>query len=262
MSGIALPRRGGATRGQGQILGSLGTILALLVLWGAAADFRLVSADTLPGPGAVFGALRDLTAEGEVLPNVASTLLRILLSFALGFVLGLPLGTAIWRFPALGGALRPYLSAAYSVPLVVFYPFLLVTLGLNDWPVVVLTTVITIIPIALNTEIGLRATPRVLLNVGRGLECSPGRIFRHILLPAAWPSILAGVKLSMVYAVVGVVSMEFVAAQSGLGNRIQNYYELFDSASMYAFILLTLLLSGLCIGLVMALEAVTMRGRR
>jgi NitT/TauT family transport system permease protein len=261
-AGTALPRRGAAARPPGHLLGTVGTILALVVLWYVAARLRWISVEILPGPGEVLGALRDLANDGEVYGNIASTLARILLSFALGFVLGLPLGVVLWRSAAIGAALRPYLSAAYSVPLVVFYPFLLVVLGLNDWPVVVLTTVITAIPIALNTEIGLRETRKVLMNVGRALECAPVRVFRHILLPSAWPSVLAGLKLSMVYAVVGVVSMEFVAAQSGVGNRIQHYYELFDSASMYAFILLTLLVSGACVALVLVLEAVTMRGRR
>lgn len=66
----------------------------------------------------------------------------------------------------------------------------------------------------------------------------------------------------MVYAVVGVVAMEFIAAQDGLGTRIQYYYETFNVSSMYAFIVLTILLSGACVGLVLAVEALTMRGRR
>ena len=240
----------------------LATIVALVGLWALATGSGAVSDQVLPGLPDLAEAAGDLLADHQIWGNLGSSVLRILLSFACGVALGLPLGGLLWRAPALDGALRPYLAAIYSVPLVVFYPFCLVLLGLNDWPVVVLTTVMTTVPIALNTRIGLDAAPRVLVNVARALERTPAQIFRQVRLPAAWPSILGGLKLSMVYAVVGVVSMEFVAAQGGLGNRIQHYYETFDVAAMYVFILLTLLVSGACILAVLAFEGMTMHGRR
>jgi NitT/TauT family transport system permease protein len=242
--------------------GYLATIIAVVALWAVVTGSGWISAQTLPSPQDVVEAIGSLSAAGEVANNFGSTFFRVLLSFATGVILGIPLGTLMWRFPFVAAALRPYLAASYSVPLVVFYPFFLVVFGLNDWPVVVLTAVMTTIPISLNTQIGLRSAPPVLVNVGKSLERTPYDIFRYILLPAAWPDILAGIKLAMVYAVVGVVSLEFIAAEGGLGNRIQYYYDTFDVASMYALIILTLLLSGICIGLVMALEAVTMRGRQ
>lgn len=242
--------------------GYVATVAAVVAVWALVTDAGWVSAQTLPSLPDVVDAIRTLASTGEVWSNLASTLFRILLSFVTGLILGIPLGGALWRFPRVGGAIRPYLSASYSVPMVVFYPFFLVVLGLNDWPVVALTTVMTTIPICLNTYLGLQSVPQVLVNVGKSLERTPAQIFRQVLLPAAWPDILAGIKLSMVYGVVGVVSLEFVAAQAGLGNRIQYYYEIFDVSSMYAFIILTLLLSGVCVGLVLTVETLTMRGRR
>lgn len=241
--------------------GYVATIVVVVAVWTLVTFAGWVSAQTLPGPLEVADAMQTLASAGELWSNLASTLFRILLSFAIGLILGIPLGAALWRFPRAGGALRPYLAASYSVPLVVFYPFFLVVLGLNDWPVVLLTAVMTTIPIALNTSLGLQSAPKVLVNVGKSMERTPAQIFRQILLPAAWPYMLAGIKLSIVYGVVGVVSLEFVAAQAGLGNRIQYYYEIFDPPSMYAFIILTLLLSGVGVGLVLLAEALTMRGR-
>ncbi len=244
-----------------KIGGYLATLLALAGLWALATSGRLVSDQVLPSFPEMAAALADLLADGQIAGNVGSTVLRIVLSFIIGVLLGLPLGALLWRVPPVSTALQPYLAAIYSVPLVVFYPFFLVLLGINDWPVVLLTAVMTTIPIVLSTQIGLDHAPAVLINVGRSLERTPAQIFRQIRLPAAWPSILGGIKLSMVYAVVGVVSMEFVAAQRGLGSRIRYYYEIFDVGSMYVFILLTLLVSGCCIGAVLAVEGVTMNGR-
>lgn len=239
----------------------MAAVAVMIAFWALATGAGWVSPQTLPSVPDVADAIGSLTAQGQVSLNLAVTLFRILLSFVLGLILGIPLGAVMWRVPYVSRALRPYLSAAYSVPLVIFYPFLLVVLGLNDWPVVVLTAVMTTIPICLNTHVGLGSARPVLVNVGRSLERTPWQIFRQIVLPEAWPEILAGIKLSMVYAVVGVVAMEFVAAQEGLGNRIQYYYETFNVPSMYAFIVLTILLSGACVGLVLAVEALTMHGR-
>jgi ABC-type nitrate/sulfonate/bicarbonate transport system permease component len=261
-SAVAGPGRVHRTMQWRRAGGYVATVVAVVALWALATAAGWVSAQTLPPPQDVVDALASLTAAGEVAGNFANTFFRVLLSFAIGLILGVPLGASMWRLPNIAGAIRPYLAASYSVPLVVFYPFFIVVLGLNDWPVVALTSVMTTIPISLNTQIGLNSAPPVLVNVGKSLERTPSDIFRYILLPAAWPDILSGIKLSMVYAVVGVVSLEFVAAEGGLGNRIQYYYDTFDVASMYALIILALVLAGVCVGLVLALEAVTMRGRR
>lgn len=259
---LPLRLRGRPLSGRAARIGAyLATLAVVVGIWFLITDGGMVSAQTLASPQQVWSAIGTLNAQGQVWSSVGATSLRILLSFVGGLVLGIPLGSVLWRFPSVGRAVKPYLSASYSIPLVVFYPMLLVLIGINDWPVVILTVVMTTIPIALNTSLGLTNTPRVLVNVGRMLERSPGEIFRQVRLPAAWPDIIAGMKLSIVYAVVGVVAMEFVAANTGLGNRIQYYYEAFNVSAMYAFILLTLLLAGVCVWLVLFVEAVTMRGR-
>lgn len=242
--------------------GYVATIVAVVGLWMLVSNLGFVSSQTLPKVSHVTRALQTLIAAGAVWSNALRTLFRILLSFLAGLVAGIPLGGLLWRFPGAGKAVRPYLAASYAVPTVVFYPFFLVVFGLNDWPVVMLTAVITTIPICLNTYIGLQSVPSVLINVARGLERNAIQIFRQVLLPAAWPDILAGMRLAMVYAVAGVVSLEFVAAQSGVGNRIQYYYETFDVDSMYAFIILTLVLAGICVGLMVLIDVLTTRGRR
>lgn len=241
--------------------GYLATVVALIAIWFLVTRPGWVSNQILPAPGDVLGAVGPLASSGELQSSLGTTLFRILMSFFLGVVLGVPLGGFAWRFPSAGQAMRPYLAASYSVPLVVFYPFFLVVFGINDWPVIALTAVMTTVPVCLNTYIGLQAAPKVLVNVGRSLERTPSQIFRQILLPSAWPHTLAGIKLSMVYAVVGVVALEFIAAQAGLGNRIQYYYETFDPDSMYVFIVLTLLLAGFCVALIVGVEAITMHGR-
>ena len=171
----------------GRAAGHVATVTVIVAVWLLVTEAGLVSPQTLPSLPDVTAAFTTLAGEGQIWPIWRAPLFRILLSFALGIVLGLPLGTALWRFPLASSALRPYLAATYSIPLVVFYPFLLVVLGLNDWPVVVLTAVMTTIPICLNTQVGLDTVRPVLVNVGRSLERTPWQIFWQILLPAAWP---------------------------------------------------------------------------
>lgn len=242
--------------------GYAATIIAVVAIWALVTQAGWISDQTLPRVTNVIDALDNLSAHGALWPNVERTAVRILLSFTAGFLLGIPFGGLLWIFPTMGKITRPYLVASYAVPTVVFYPFFLVVFGINDWPVVVLTAIITMIPICLNTYIGLQSVPRVLVNVARGFERTSLQAFKQVLLPAAWPHILAGMRLSMVYAVASVVSLEFVAAQSGIGNRVQYYYETFDVDSMYGYIVITFVLAGVAVGLVFLLDFVTMRGRR
>lgn len=236
------------------------TIMVLVAIWWLVTATGIAGPQVLAGPGPVLSAARSLAAQGQLWPNVGDTALRILASVLMGCVAGVLLGSLLWRIPVAWSALRQYLAASYAVPLVVFYPTLLVLLGINDWPIVLLTTVMTTIPVALNTTLGLHGVAPVLVHMSRTTGRGPARTFWQVRLPAAWPAILGGIKLSVVYGVVGVVAMEFLAGNSGLGNAIQANYEQFNVPAMDVSVVAAVVLSAVFIGAALLLEVTTSRG--
>jgi NitT/TauT family transport system permease protein len=176
-------------------------------------------------------------------------------------VFGLLAGLVFWKLPTVGRVFEPYLVSFYAVPMVLFYPVMIVIVGINASSVVILATIMATIPVALNTAVGLNGIRPVYLKLARSLQCNPRQTLFQIALPAAAPFIVAGLRLGVVYALIGAVAMEFVTAQAGLGYRIRYLYEIFDNNAMFAYILVVLALSVLLTALLALVERLIVKGR-
>lgn len=233
---------------------------ALLWTVGSAASWW--SAATLPAPSDVASVFPRLLGSDQFWQDAARTCGEIALSAVAGASLGLLMGVGFWKAPLIGRVFEPYLVSFYAVPMVLFYPIMIVVLGINQWPVVVLATVMALIPMALNTWVGLQGLPSVYLKLARSLRCTPAQTLFQVALPGAAPYLLAGGRLAAVYALIGTIAMEFTTASAGLGFRIRYLYEAFDNVTMFAYILVVLALSLVLTALLALVEyRVTQRRR-
>jgi NitT/TauT family transport system permease protein len=218
-------------------------VVALIAVWQVGGQAGWWRSSVLPTPSKIVGAAGTELSSGDFWTDLRSTLTALLASVVAGLLLGVLAGFLFWRKQTVGKLFEPYLVSFYTVPLVVFYPMLLVILGLNEWPIIVLGSVMAAIPMALNTWVGLSGIRPVYLNLARSLCLSRWQMVRQVAMPAAAPMIIAGATLASIYALIGVVAMEFMVAQSGLGYRIRYRYESFDNEGMYFYIAAILVLS-------------------
>ncbi|MPZ27916.1 MAG: ABC transporter permease subunit [Micromonosporaceae bacterium] len=247
-----------------QLLGIAGTVgmLGLLVLaWQAGSALHWWGPGLLPTPAEVAGAVRELLRTPDFWSSLTDTLLAVVVSFTTGSVLGIATGTLLWRFPLLGRVLEPYVVSFYAVPLIVLYPVMLVVIGINVWSLVVLNTVVVAIPVLLNTWVGLQAVPPVYHRLARSLRCGAVRRFRQVLLPAALPQILAGLRIGASLAVVGITSMEFLLAPAGLGFQVRYLYEYFEHAQMWAYVVVIFVVAGGFMAAASAAESAVQKAR-
>ena len=215
----------------------------------------------LPAPSVIFGALGSLLVEPQFWLDAQRTGIEVAVSIVFGCVLGFAAGLLFWKVPLIGRVFEPYLVSFYAVPLVLFYPVMIVLVGINAWSVIILATIMAAIPMALNTAVGLNQMPPVYMKLARSLRASPRQTLFAIAIPAAGPFIVAGLRLAVVYALIGTIAMEFTTAQAGLGYRIRYLYEIFNNTEMFAYIVVVLLLSCLLTVLLAAVERVLLRGR-
>ncbi|MFB9836028.1 ABC transporter permease [Actinoallomurus acaciae] len=238
-----------------------GLVVLAVVVWIAGSAASLWSEATLPEPGSVWTAFTAAVRTGRFWADCGSTVLEVGVAFAGGAVLGLVVGVVFWKAPIAGKIFEPYLVSFYAVPMVLFYPVMIVIVGINQWPVVILSTAMAFIPMALNTWVGLRGIRPVHLKLARSLGCGRRQTLLHIALPAAAPFLLAGLRLAGVYALIGAIAMEFTTASSGLGHRIRYLYESFDNATMVAYILVVFVISLALTSSLAVLERVLLKGR-
>lgn len=197
----------------------------------------------MPQPTEAISALIDMVPTAEFATDLTRTLVTVGAAFGIGFVLGVALGVISWRIPLLGEVAEPYLATLYAVPTIVFYPILLAIMGLGPGPIIVLATTAALIPVALNTMVALRSINPVLPKMGISVRCSRWQVYRKVLIPAAVPLAIPGVRLGFIYAFVATIAMEFIIADQGLGYRIGFEYRLFSMPKMYGLIIFVALIS-------------------
>ena len=199
-----------------------------------------ISPRTLIAPSAMALALVELLRAGKLTADIVKTFSNIALAGVLAVVAGFALGLALHAAVRVRRALEPLLASYYAVPFFVLYPLLVVVFGLNDLPIVAIGFLFGVVAMVIATLAGLDRIPPVLLKVGHVHRLGALRMALFVKLPAATPQLFTGLKLSVAYAVIGVIAAEFILSGGGLGYAIAYAYNNFDNRTMYALMLLVL----------------------
>lgn len=211
----ALLERAGAATGR-RLLGVVLPVL-LAVAWVVAARLELVSAQLLVPPEVLLETLRSMLETGELRDHMTSSLVRVALGFLLGASAGFLAGLALGLSARARRYLKPAFDGARQVPLVGWLPLLLLWLGIDEAFKIVFISVGAFVPMAVKTLEGVEAVPAAYREVGRVLACGRLKMLRKVILPAALPAILTGLRLSLSEAWMLVIAAELVASTEGIG---------------------------------------------
>ncbi|HXF33699.1 MAG TPA: ABC transporter permease subunit [Candidatus Acidoferrales bacterium] len=221
--------------------------IALLIALGAFIELAVRAGWLLPNiiapPSLVIPAFGDLRANGDIVEPFFNTFFHVVIATAAAATLGLPFGYFLARQPLFDKAYRGWLAAAFASPLVLLYPLFLVFFGRTYFTVVLMSTMVAFVPIAINARDAFTNVPPVLLNVGKSFKVDKWQRFRMIELPAAVPTLFVGLRLGVIYALVNTIGVEFLIDFGGLGRVVSDLYAFFNIPQMYAEILLILVVS-------------------
>jgi len=192
--------------------------LALLLAWFWATDgAHLLPAHQLPSPRGVLRAATDLLRDGELFRHVAASVQRVFLGFFLGASVAVLLATWVGLSRTAERLLDPTLQAIRTVPSLAWVPFLLLWMGIDELPKVTLVAIGTFFPVYVNLVAGIRQTDRKLVELGQVLGLGSLGLVRNIVLPAALPSLLTGLRIGLGQAWLFLVAAELIASTKGLG---------------------------------------------
>jgi NitT/TauT family transport system permease protein len=227
-------------------------ILTLLAVWQAAATAGVASPALLPSPPAVFRRLAESFVDPSYLGHVVVTLYRLFAGFSIAFVLGVSLGLAGASSPAFGAALRPLVRVLAPVPKIAIYPALILSLGFDDAPKIILVAADALFPILLATYGGAVAVePKLVWSALAAGTTKAGAIWK-VLLPATLPSILTGSRIGLVVSCIVVFLAEMITSTNGLGYVLIRAARSFQTVEMFVP-LITISLIGLALNGLLAL---------
>lgn len=198
---------------------------------------------TMQPPNRIAQDLWKLMLKGTYNAAIVKTLKNAAIGFAFSVSAGIAAAVVIHRLRLLREALDPLFATYYAIPVLAFYPLLIILFGLGDAPQIIIAFMLGVIAVIVNTLNGLDRVPRVLLKTARIHRLGRVRTAFAITLPYAAPHILTGVKLAVAYSLIGVVGSEFIMSRGGIGYEISFAYTNFDNATMYPLIVLILALS-------------------
>jgi NitT/TauT family transport system permease protein len=198
----------------------MGSIVVLLAVWELVPQIVTLSPGTklfFATPSQIAGTLWSMFATGTIWKPLGVSASAFALGLGLAIVVGLPLGVLIGRSRTLNAMIDPFITAFNATPRLVFLPLLMLWLGLGLWSKVAVVFIGALFPLLINTYEGVRNADRVLINVVRSFGAKEWDIARLVVVPNALPYIVAGLRLAIGRAVLGVVVAEFFGSESGLG---------------------------------------------
>jgi ABC-type nitrate/sulfonate/bicarbonate transport system permease component len=200
-------------------------------------------------PTAISVAASEMIASGELLSGLLSSLHTLLYAFTIATVIGITVGMLIGRYKVVDVSTDWLVSALYTTPQVAIIPLVILWFGLGPTAKIFIVTVSAVFPILINTTVGVRNVPTQLIDVGTAFAANERQIFTKVIVPAALPYVMTGLRLGLGRAIIGMVVAEFFTAITGLGAIIVKYGNQYDTASMFVpiFVLMFLgvVLSGL-----------------
>jgi len=242
-----------------QHLVQLGILLAVLLAWYWATLPGGINHLLLPPPIPVFEGFWVLFTTDSIWPDLLVTVREWVSAVVIASVSGCVLGYIISRSNYAVRVFDPLLAGLYSIPAILLFPLYLLFFGLGPGSKIAIGTTIAFFPIVLNTIAGLAYVDKAYVTAARSMGASDLQLFWSVMLPAAFPVVLTGLRIGCIVAFLSILGGETISSLAGLGHRIVSLAENMESSRMFSNILFAVLMAIVINGIVSFAEA---RGRR
>ena len=219
------------------------TFVIVITAWEIAG--RFINPLFLSSPSAIFQAFVELVWSGELVSALLSSITAFLIGMALAIVVGIAIGVAMGRVRMVELILEPYVTALYSTPSIALIPLFILWFGVGLTAKAFIIFFLSIFIIVINTFTGVKNLSQSIVDVGAAFGANERQAFWMIVLPAALPFIMTGLRLAVGRGILAMIVAEFFTSISGLGGMIVKYGNFFQTAKMFVPILLVSLL-GVC----------------
>jgi sulfonate transport system permease protein len=233
----------------------------IVALWWGSVSLGVFEAYQLPPPPVVLDAAIGMWRRGLLQQDLLATTLRVALGFVLGSLVAVALGTITGLSRRAEQALEPTLQALRTVPTLAWAPLLLLWLGIDEPPKITLVALGAFFPVYVNLVAGITGVDRKLVEVARVFDLGEWEIARRVVLPAALPELLTGLRLGATQAWLFVVVAEFFGAARGLGFRLTDSQQSTRVDLMFVAIVALAVLGKLTDTLIRAIERRVLRWR-
>jgi NitT/TauT family transport system permease protein len=185
-------------------------LVAFLAIWEFVYLLAIFPTVSLPSPLQVAQSLYDLIIEGTLVYSTGVTLLRLFVAFIISIIIGVGVGLAMVKFTYFGKTMNSFAVGLQSFPSIAWVPFAILLIGLNDSGILFVVIMSSVFSIMISTYSGIRNIPPIYLRSATNMGAKGLSLFRHVMLPAATPSLIIGIRQGWSFAWHAVVGAEML----------------------------------------------------
>lgn len=212
-------------------------LLALLGAWQLCYAWHLWPPYLFPSPAAVGDTLMERLRDGTLMDGIRVSVTRLLVGYAISLAIGLPLGLLAGSVRWIEATAGSLLLGLQTLPSICWLPLALLWFGLNERAIVFVVVMGAVLSISLATEDGVKTIPRLYVRAARNMGATGWRLHANVMLPAAFPGIVTGMKLGWSFAWRALMAGELLYGHVGLGHLLMMGRELNDMAQVVAVML-------------------------
>ena len=237
------------------------TLAGVLMAWEGVVAAKLVNAFWISSPSLIGERTVKLLATGDLLRHTAVTMSEALAGLAAGMVAGVALGILVGASRTVGQVLEPFIMAINALPRVALAPLMVMAVGIGFASKFLLAFSLVVVTAMINTYEGIRSVDPLLVNAMKMLGASRRQLFATVLLPNSVPWMLASLRVSVAFAIVGAIVGEFISSRSGIGYMIDNASGAYDTTGIMVPLLMLMLCAVLLDWLIVRLTRHLLRWR-
>lgn len=236
-------------------------LVALIVLWQVVVSAGDIQPALLPGPGLVVEQLGEVWQIGLLQSAFLSTMYALGLGLVMGVVAGLLLGLLVGMLPRIDLVATPYMWGVFSTPDIALVPIVILWFGFGATTKVGMVFLAVTIPLALSCKDGVRSIDMSLVRAAVSFCSNRRDLFFKVIVPSTVPSIATGIRNGISRGFVGVLVVEMTVGTDGLGREVMYAMRQFNTARMFAFVAVLVVIAVVLITLSKRLESLTSRWR-
>jgi NitT/TauT family transport system permease protein len=194
-------------------------IAAFIGIWQLVFILGIWPKVSMPSPAMVAESFASLLQNLALITSIGMTIYRLVIGFAISIAIGIAIGLAMVKFPGFGKTMSSFAVGLQSFPSVAWVPFAILLIGLNDFGILFVVVMSSVFSVIMSTYSGIRNIPPLYIRAARNMGAKGFSLFRYVMIPAATPSLLVGIKQAWSFAWHAVIGAEIlIAASSGLGH--------------------------------------------
>lgn len=218
-------------------------LISIIIIWQLLADHEIINTFITSSPNKILNTIISLYKANNLFSHIWTTIYETLISFSLGTIIGIIIATILWWNNFLYKVIDPYLTIINSLPKVAIGPILIIYFGANIKSIIIMALLISVIVTIITVYNGFIETDKNKINLLKSFKATKYQIFKMIVLPSSYPTIISSLKINISMTLIGVIMGEFLVSKKGIGYLITYGSQVFNLNLVISGIIILMIVS-------------------